>query len=547
MGNNVRGRPQRAAREPSGGDNAKQLRRRIAWMLRINRLYGPEPAWISGAAFSTAFAGGCYPGAASASKISRWETGLIDVPYLAIRRYEQLLGLPACGLTSTANIITRYLSPSVGDRAPGRSWPTSAHPVTAHSLEGFLELATSSAEITAAEWDGAVGLISRSPGLWLRRMEWDKICQRLLVETVAADGEAWKPRFEAFNLLLQHPGAQQSAVAACADWANCQDNRVFTETVSVLDGCPHPDAAAAIVSQLTAPTNDDAFAGALLACIRKVAEHHFTPSQLIVVANVAADVLSSASPALQELRWHAAAVSARLPTAPHPQALRPARMLAEPCSNGRARTGTHPCSTADSSISALIAARSISQVPREIGHFNDYILPVLINEVLHAPIADTRLYSAFLIRATPYAQPVAKALAWTLTRLRHNQDPHLTARILEGLRILGGSGQRETVERLTRPSLPLVIQDAAFRALGHMSGTTDASFWKQALERHSLQADERKSSERLLDHAVYAISMHRDLAQLQRIAADPALATSARAAARWWLSLPGYMLASAEH
>lgn len=516
-------------------------------MLRVNRLYGPESAWVSGAAFSAAFAGGCYPGAASASKISRWETGLIEVPYLAIRRYEQLLGLPACGLASTAGILTRYLSPSAGGRLPGGRWSAGTHPVTGHSLESFLDLATSPAEITAAEWDGAAGLISQSPGLWLRRGEWDMISQRLLVETVAADGEAWKPRFEAFNLLLQHPGAQQSAVAACADWANCRDNRVFTETVSVLDGCSHPDAAAAVVSQLTAPTNDDAFAGALMACVRKVAEHHFTPSQRTIVATIAAEVLSGASPDFQELRSHAAAVLARLPAAPRPQASRSARMIAEPPGRGPARTGTHPGPAAGSSLSALIAARSISQVPREIGHFDDYILPVLIDEVLHAPIIDTRLYSAFLIRATPYAQPVAKALTWALTRLRLDQDPHLTARILEGLRILGGSAQRDAVERLTSPSLPLVIQDAAFRALGHMSGTTDASFWKQTLELHSPQASERKSSERLLNHAVYAISMHRDLAHLRRIAADPAIAASARAAARWWLNLPGHMLASAEH
>src|SRR5580658_4780771 len=104
-------------------------------------------------------------------------------------------------------------------------------------------------------------------------------------------------------------------------------------------------------------------AGALLACIRKVAEHHFTPSQLTVVASVAADVLSSASPALQQLRSHAATVSALLPTAPRPKALRPARMLVEPFSRDPVPTGTLPCPAAASSISALIAARSISQVP----------------------------------------------------------------------------------------------------------------------------------------------------------------------------------------
>ena len=63
---------------------------------------------------------------------------------------------------------------------------------------------------------------------------------------------------------------------------------------------------------------------------------------------------------------------------------------------------------------------------------------------------------------------------------------------------------------------------------------------------HRPQAHRENNSERLLNHAVYALSMQRDLAHLQRIAADPDMADQARAAARWWLGLPRHMLTSAE-
>jgi hypothetical protein len=255
-----------------------------------------------------------------------------------------------------------------------------------------------------------------------------------------------------------------------------------------------------------------------------------------------AEVLADTAPQGADLRSHAAAVLAGLPPgqAAVAAARRAATYAARPGPAGPAVTG--------SSLSSAIAARSVSLLPREIGRFADHVLPVLINEILQAPVADTRLYSAFLIRATPYAQPVASALGWSLSRLRLDRSPLLAARLLEALRILGGGSQRALAERLTDPSLPFAVQEAAFRALGHVGGTSAPAFWPQVFARHSPRAQAGSGgSQRLLGHAVYAIAMERDLPHLRRIAADPALPGPVRAAARWWLSLPGHMLASAEH
>jgi hypothetical protein len=120
-------------------------------------------------------------------------------------------------------------------------------------------------------------------------------------------------------------------------------------------------------------------------------------------------------------------------------------------------------------------------------------------------------------------------------------------RILEALRILGCAEQRIVAERLSVPSQPFQVQDAAFRALGHIGGFSDDAFWRKTLSLHSSRARAGKtSSERLLNHAVYAIAMGRNFPELHRIAADRSLNRSVSASAKWWLALPSHMLASAE-
>jgi hypothetical protein len=203
----------------------------------------------------------------------------------------------------------------------------------------------------------------------------------------------------------------------------------------------------------------------------------------------------------------------------------------------------------DRPLSGLIAARSISLLPRQISHFDDRVLPSLIGELIYARAADTRLYASFLIRATPYRHPVADSLAWGLSRLHHAQDPSLTARFLQALRVLGEAAQRGPVESLaTGPRLPFQVQEAAFQALGHMGGRSGTGFWQRALALHTTGAPAgRSNSERLLNHAVYALIMKRDIEELRRISAHRLAPYSVRTSARWWLSLPAHMLAGAEH
>jgi hypothetical protein len=87
---------------------------RVAWLLRVNRLYGFDERWVRGSHFADAFQGGHWPERTSTYRISRWETAAVRVPYLAVRRYEELLQLPANSLVALIDTIYRYSAQTPG-------------------------------------------------------------------------------------------------------------------------------------------------------------------------------------------------------------------------------------------------------------------------------------------------------------------------------------------------------------------------------------------------------------------------------------------------
>lgn len=95
-------------------DPCLRVRERIGWLLRVNRIFGPDGDFARASVFATAFRGGCWPGTANESKVSRWETAALRVPDQAIRRYEELLVLRPGLLAATADNIHAYYCPDPG-------------------------------------------------------------------------------------------------------------------------------------------------------------------------------------------------------------------------------------------------------------------------------------------------------------------------------------------------------------------------------------------------------------------------------------------------
>src|SRR5437762_1333015 len=109
-----RGRPSRLG--PPGGNGAGRagFDERVGWLLRINRLLGADESLGKATRFAEALRSG--EGPASPAQISRWETGASRVDYRTVRRYEQVLGLPAHGLVAMADLAGTRGGPGLDRR-----------------------------------------------------------------------------------------------------------------------------------------------------------------------------------------------------------------------------------------------------------------------------------------------------------------------------------------------------------------------------------------------------------------------------------------------
>jgi hypothetical protein len=513
---------------------------RIAWLLRVNRVFGGDERWAKASEFATAFHGGCWPGTANESKISRWETAAVRVPHPAIRRYEELLGLEPGLLTATVDNVHAYYCADTGCRSTG-SWNGRGAAMPAGRIEELVDKAGSCEIMTGQEWDELTREIAAVPNFFIcPSATWRTLAERLLEEQIIADRVAWLQRFGALDRLLNHPVAQRSAIAVCADLAADRINQVGIEVICAMDVTAHPEASRQVLAQLANPTSDMTFYGALLACVRKVENGHFTAAEASDLAAVVVSLLGD--PARHDdARTLAAGLLRLMPAGlPGPVAakLRESVVTDEALSRvvATGRLGTTGQATG---FVARVVLAAAARMPREGPWPYDETLAAVADEMLYDPIPDVRLEAAFLIHATPYRAPVAAELAAELARAAA-ADADLAVCILDALRLLGGPGQRPLVERITlSPGLPPPVLVAAARNLGHLGGSSDDGYWNRAVALHCApRPPAGPASGAILRGLVYGLGISRNDPLLARIHDLDEMPTEARVAASWWLGQP---------
>lgn len=544
----IRGTPAGAG---AGAGAWLPVRERIAWLLRVNRIFGQDGQWARAGRFASAFQGGCWLGTASESKLSRWETAILQVPRPAIRRYEELLGLPAGLLVSAADTVSSYYAPVPGYRRSRAAGGQAAGVVPLERIETLVDRACRGDVMSGADWDELTAGIAAAPGLLLAPSSaWGVLAERLLAEQIVADGVAWLQRFEALGRLLAHPVAQRAAIAACASLAADPGNQVSIEVICALDGTGHPDASRHVLAQLASPTNDLTFYGALLACVRKVARGHFIPEQVTSIGTVLAGLVDNpARPG--EAAMLAATLARQMPAeAPRGLARRLHMALArDAVLGGILSTGRLAPAGAAAEPIRRITSAAANRMPREAPWPHDNMLALLVDEMLYSPVSDIRLYAAVLANATPYRQPLAAALAAELARtVAAVRDTGLAERILDALRVVGGAAQRPIVEHLTLGrGLPPPLVAAAARNIGHLGGASPDAYWSRAITSHSQLWKRHGSaaSEAVLRSLVYGLGIARNTAQLARVCDSSDIPVQARQAASWWLGQPRLIMRSA--
>lgn len=508
-------------------------------MLRVNRLFGSSERVARASFFAAAFSGGCWPGTASESKVSRWETAVVRVPYQAMRRYEELLGLPPGLLTATADNIHAYYCTKPGcQNAAASNGGQSGLP--AWRIGELIDKAGSSAVMTGREWDELTREIAGRPDFYIcPSATWATLAERLLQEQIVADRVPWTQRFIALDRLLNHPVAQEAAIDACASLAADRANQVAIEVIGALDTTGHPDAGRHVLAQLSHPTSDMTFYGALLACVRKLDHGHFTADESRHLASVLVSLLGD--PARHDdARIVAMNLLRRLPTdVPAAVAAKLRTMVAGDEALSRvAATGRLGTSGQAAGFVTRLVGAATAKMPREGPWLYDETLAKVVDEMLYDPLPDVRLEAAFLLNATPYRAPVAAELGAELCRCAAGADTGLAICILDALRLIGGQEQRPVAERITlSPGIPEAVLVSAARNIGHLGGTSDDRYWNLVLARHGqppkLQAS--PASGAILRGLVYALGMARNDGMLTRIRDLPGMPRQARQAASWWL------------
>lgn len=468
--------------------------RRLGWLLRVNRLFGAGSRYARLRIFAKEFAAGASVKAVTVGTFSRWETGVSSAPYGAVRRYEQVLGLADFSLVSVVDTISRHMSAATGP-APLLARPET--PDAATRIEELVDRARGDDLMAAQDWDELTNMLARNPAIVLSpQKSWADLSERLLYETSIADGLPWLRRAEAFNRLIAHPTGQHAALSAVAAAA---DKSLFAHS-------PAP------------PRRTSG---------RRARYGHFTAAHLRRLVPVLVEILADGRD------------GARLALAT--SLLKALPMLMRQRINNRRRRSERV---------SLLATRIGNAAGAGLDQtgFHDPILPRLVDELLCDPTVEVRLYAAFLLYATPYREPLGRALGQELLTAWHSGNTQLMVTLLEALRVLGGPDERRQVERLLlAPGVPGPVRDTAASALGHIAGSSDDGYWTSALRaaRQRWQQTRATAEISVLDRLVYALGMADQRPFLRAVATDPTLPRQVRGAATWWVTLPSHINRSA--
>lgn len=512
------------------------LSRCVGWLLRTNRRLagGRGRAFRSGAEFARAFRRDARRPLA-ASYVTRWENGDLPAGMATIRRYEQLLERPAGSLQSTVDFLSRVY----GNRPR-------VEPVTEADEDRFeqlLDLLRQDAPMTGRMWGELTRIVAGRPGMYLYpRTVWKTISEHLLRELVIAEGEAWLQRQESFSRLLEHPVANRYAIASCIEVIEDTSSPVFIEPLSLLEITDGSDANRYVLRQLTDPASDRALHGALLASIRKVQEGHFAGDDWTRLVHgvraVVADgshppaippLISEVGRGLRRRGTDPATLGLDLPAVAHPG---PGR------TPGGARSAVDdPTSIRQRAASARIA-RMAQALLADGADATDDILVRLTDEALHSGHPDKRLGATMAIAATPYREPIGRAVLVEVGVSLSRREEEFCASALRSLTNLGVDCHRSLIrDILLRPGSSALLRDAAASALPHCAGSFSPAQWREIIgpQRTAWLRQPSRLAQSILHGITYGIGTdgHRDL--LRELQADTRLPALVRTTANWLL------------
>lgn len=509
-----RGRPQRLPEDPhtvaSGVVGCDQ---RIAWLLTVARVLGPDPDLARRDGFIAALRARGIP--ADASRVSRWESGLQPLPHRVAATYEEMLGLTEGSLVSVAGGLRR----SFGSGPTPRENVVRDSELTEAELNRLLDR-TESGGATGAQWLQLADHFNRFERVFLRESDWTALCQALVNELGVAAGIGYVRRYEAAAAFIRHPNARRHLILAVGQFVTDPDTQVVAPVLNLLSEVPDPAAAALTLRMLSADSENKYLRRAASSvAATKLARGHFDEAALPRLESHVVGALRRGESL--DGRLDSFDLAVRLPEDAWERvhgALR-TRRAHQLVSQARTADEMIPPARAASVVAELapaVQADTPSHHPQE----PDLMLRRLLREALFHSHKPRRHHAALLVAASPYAPAAARHCL----RLAADDNDLLAARAWTVLMRVGDGGQRDEVVRMAVAEQRPSVRSRALVNVGLGRGLT--------AEQGAAIAERYDASRSIERHAtLFALGMT-GAPQLAAFAAsdDP----ETQRGARWW-------------
>lgn len=432
-----RGRPQRLPEDPhtlaSGVVGCDQ---RIAWLLSVSRVLGPDPDLARRDGFIAALKDRGLP--VDASRVSRWESGLQPLPSRVAATYEEVLGLTEGSLVSVAGGLRR----SFGTGPTPRENALRDTEMSDAELNRLIDL-TEGGSATGAQWLQLADHFGRFERVFLREADWTALCRRLVTELGSSVGTGYVRRYEAAAAFIRHPNARRHLIMAVGQFVTHPDTQVVAPVLNLLSEVPDPAAAALTLRMLSADSDNKYLrrAASSVAAV-KLARGHFDESALPRLESHVVGALRRGESL--DGRLDSFDLAVRLPEESWERVTGGLRTRRAHALVAQARTGDEMISSARAaSVVAELAPAVQADTPSHQAQEPDLMLRRLLREALFHSHKPRRHHAALLIAASPYAPATARHC------LRMAADPNelLAARAWTVLMRVGHGGLRDDVVR----------------------------------------------------------------------------------------------------
>jgi hypothetical protein len=513
------GRPNKIADD----DGRFAGRTRIAWLLRMSRLYGHDPELAVARRCVTALA--AHHGPVTPSQISRWENGVQPVPYRVIRAYEDLLGLPAGQLSAAVDTVHQVRSVRPGSPRLDRRFVPDAR-LTAE-LDDLLDRCLGDAPVRGVDWDGMSARVLAVPHVYLPKAVWRALATRLLAEMSVSRWRGYLHRFEALRRLQGHPVARGAIAAAVAEMVADPASQVVVDPLMLL--VHDRNAIGLLVDEVAAPTSERTLYAALAVC------ELAADTGRLGGDGAALGVLVRGHLADHSLPAHTRRVAtdlAALLTGPGTRPDRRGSRRSEDVAAARAASVAALTSTVEAALDVTARGTSAGE---------NRMLSRLVHELLFGTQPDVRLGAAAVLAASPFGRPLGDALDEDLTTAMATGNRSPRCEWAFALGTVGGAGHRAALEALLVGQVPPAVATQAAFSLGNLPGRTDHAVLMRAVRRHvrTWRRNRGDDAAEVLRAVVYAAGMQHATSVLSDVRDLPDLPSEVRAAARWWLARPG--------